>query len=204
MSRYFWDDQYDREDYRYGTDPNAWLAKRAPELLSPGAKVLCIGDGEGRNGDWLATQGYHVHCVEPSEVGVRKIQALAGERGVEVETTQSFFPSPEVPEDHFDAVVLIYIHSPQHAMLHMAAQDALRPGGHILLEGFHPDQRHNERTSGGPPDPDLMFTEAMLRDDFQGSEILEIERATPELREGPGHHGIADVIRLVAARTEHT
>ena len=85
-------------------------------------------------------------------------------------------------------------------MLHAAALDALRPGGLVLLEGFHPDQRANDRTSGGPPNPSLMFTEELLREDFAGAELLELERATPELREGPGHHGLADVIRVVAKR----
>jgi hypothetical protein len=51
----FWDDRYDDSGYAYGTTPNQFLTEQQ-HRLKPGVKTLVVGDGEGRNGVWLATQ----------------------------------------------------------------------------------------------------------------------------------------------------
>ena len=51
-----WNERFSSEDYLFGTAPNAFLVRQR-HLLRPGASVLAIADGEGRNGVWLAEQG---------------------------------------------------------------------------------------------------------------------------------------------------
>jgi hypothetical protein len=51
--------------------------------------------------------------------------------------------------------------------------------------------------SGGPARADLLFTADLLRDDFEGAEILALEEAEVTLHEGPYHDGPARVVRGV-------
>ncbi len=204
---YFWDRMYDVDAYRYGTDPNAFLVEVTERELTEPATALCIGDGEGRNGVWLATQGHGVTMVEPSEVGVRKARELATERGVDVTLVQEFFPTDTLGDTRFDLVALIYIHLPGPAMdaLYRAAAERVAPGGLLVVEGFHPDQITNKRKSGGPKNAEMLLTAERLKGtlidhDATELELVTLEKVTVELREGPGHSGVADVTRLVARR----
>ena len=87
-----WDERYAEDGFVFGTAPNDFLraqAHRIPGQCKRGrdkGRVLCLGDGEGRNGVWLAEQGYSVTSVDLSQVGLEKTQALAAERGVAIET----------------------------------------------------------------------------------------------------------------------
>jgi hypothetical protein len=78
---------------------------------------------------------------------------------------------------------------------------ALRPGGVLLLEGFTPAQL--AYTSGGPKDPAMLFTAAMLQADFATLEIEMLEEQLVVLNEGPYHQGEAAVIRLIARKAFH-
>lgn len=198
----FWNDKFDRPDYRYGTRPNQFIADTLPDLIAPGDAVLCVGDGEGRNGVWCARQGYETTSLEPSSVGIEKIRRLADEHGVAIDTIHDAMPSDDVDDESFDAVVLTFIHAPEpmRRAIHQSCIDALRPGGVVVLEGFHPDQRHNDRKSGGPPDPSLMFTAELLESDFENLEFELLEEQTVDLDEGDGHCGAADVVRMIARK----
>ena len=66
--REFWNQKFAGTAYKYGEQPNAFLFEQAG-LIPPGSQVLVPGDGEGRNGVWLATQGHHVTSVDCSDVG---------------------------------------------------------------------------------------------------------------------------------------
>lgn len=198
-----WDAMYAGEPYRYGTAPNRFLVEVASARLSTGSRVLVVGDGEGRNGVWLAEQGHRVVTVEPSAEGVRKAGALAASRGVVPELRHGLFPDVVGEEERFDAVVLIYVHVPPgaRAALHRSAVERLAPGGWVILEAFRPEQRTLGRTSGGPPDVALMFSPSDLRADFAELEGLTVEEASVTLSEGPGHEGVAEVVRVVGRRT---
>jgi 2-polyprenyl-3-methyl-5-hydroxy-6-metoxy-1,4-benzoquinol methylase len=197
-----WDQMYSVTEYRYGTAPNAFLAEQAPKLLTPGARVLVVGDGEGRNGVWLAEQGFAVTTVDASAKGAAKSEALAAERGVTLDIRTGLFPQATADCAPFDAVVLTFVHvpPPMRPGLHQAAIQALVPGGVVILEGFRPEQRTLNRSSGGPPAVPPMFTEQMLQSDFEALEISSLASLTVTLDEGPGHSGLAEVVRLVGRR----
>jgi 2-polyprenyl-3-methyl-5-hydroxy-6-metoxy-1,4-benzoquinol methylase len=79
----FWDQRYGVRGVSFGAAPNMFLASQA-KLLRHGQRVLVPGDGEGRNGVWLAEQGLVVDTVDASPVGVANARTLAAERGVSI------------------------------------------------------------------------------------------------------------------------
>ena len=195
----FWDQVYAADDYRYGTRPNAFLEAQVG-ALRPRGDVLCLGDGEGRNGVWLATQGFGVTTVEQSARAVAKAQALAARSGVRVNAIQATLPDWPIARQSFDAVVLIFLHLPPglRERVHADASLALRPGGVIVHEAFTPAQLG--RPSGGPTSAAALQTAALLRTDFAALEIELLEERETVLAEGPGHHGPAAVVHLLARR----
>lgn len=75
----FWDQAFDIPGYKYGTAPNAFVREQAARLR-PGGRVLVPGDGEGRNGVWLAAQGHEVLSVDGSAVGLPRRGNWRGSR----------------------------------------------------------------------------------------------------------------------------
>jgi SAM-dependent methyltransferase len=197
----FWDQRFAEPGFKYGTAPNAFL-REAAARLTPASTVLVPGDGEGRNGVWLATQGHAVTSVDNSSVGLHKAQTLAAEKGVTLTTTlvdlADWSPAPA----SVDALVLIYVHLPGTIRLraHRALAQGLRPGGWLILEAFHPQQLGH--ASGGPKDGDMLYTPEQLTADFDG--LLQPALAwqgETTLSEGPGHQGLAHVTRWLGQRT---
>lgn len=199
--REFWNQKFSGEAYKYGEQPNAFLAEQAPSYLGPGAKVLVPGDGEGRNGVWLAEQGFEVTSLDCSDVGLAKAQDLAKRRGVVVQTVLADLTEWEPPAASFDAVAVSYLHltSAQRPTIMGALMRALRPGGVLILEAFHPTQLG--LSSGGPKDVDMLYTLEGLREDAKacdrsGQELYGVVCETL-LNEGPFHQGLARVTRWV-------
>jgi len=125
----FWDKQYSAvEGYKYGTRANAFLMAEA-HRLAPHARILVPGDGEGRNGVWLASQGHDVLTVDLSEVGVARARALAREHAVRLDTLVADLKVWTPPAGAFDAVVLTYLHMPpaMRTAVHRKVAAALRP-----------------------------------------------------------------------------
>lgn len=193
----FWDQNFSADGFKYGTAPNAFLAWQAPRL-PPGSTVLVPGDGEGRNGVWLAQQAHRVTSMDGSEVGLAKVRALAAERRVPIETVHGDLADWAPAPGGFDAVVLIYVHLPIgiRAAAHRRLAGGLRPGGLLLLEAFHPNQL--ALASGGPKEASMLYTPELLRQDFEGLlEEVMAWQGEVTLDEGPGHQGRAHVTRWV-------
>ncbi|OGI38953.1 MAG: SAM-dependent methyltransferase, partial [Candidatus Muproteobacteria bacterium RBG_16_62_13] len=180
MSREFWDSRYGEPGYAYGTEPNAFLRDQSGRL-APGSRVLVVGDGEGRNGVWLATRGHEVLSVDASAVGLAKARRLAAERGVVLQTEEAELSTWRWPVAAFDAVVSIYLHfRPDiRARMHAAMLAALKPAGLLILEAFTPDQL--KYSSGGPRDREMLYTSDLLRQDMSAGEILQLEERVTEL-----------------------
>ncbi|MBQ0943537.1 class I SAM-dependent methyltransferase [Ideonella sp. 4Y16] len=198
-----WNDRFAAPGHKYGTEPNAFLRRQAA-LLAPHSQVLVPGDGEGRNGVWLATQGHQVLALDYAENGLAKARALAAERGVarRYEARWADLSAWTPPEQRFDALVLVYCHLPSavRRVAHAQLAGLLSPGGWCIVEGFHPGQLQGY-TSGGPKDPDMLLTLADLRAEM-GDVLDEIEAFEGEvpLFEGTGHQGPGFVTRWVARR----
>jgi SAM-dependent methyltransferase len=199
-----WNQRFAQPGYKYGIEPNAWL-KRQAHRLAPGAQCLVPGDGEGRNGVWLAEQGHEVWSVDFAEAGLAKARALAEERGPAVaarlHTECADLLHWRVPEARFDALVLIFLHFPSvwRTRVYQRLATALQPGGWLLVEGFHPGQLGFG--SGGPRDADMLFTPEDLRADFSPLlQEVQAEHAEVFLDEGEGHQGLGHVTRWLGQR----
>lgn len=196
----FWDQRFAEPGFKYGTEPNAFVQQQAAPLL-PGSRLLLPGDGEGRNGVWLAQQGHHVTSVDLSAVGMKKAAELAAQRGVAL-TTELVDLAHWAPEPgSFDAVLLIFTHLPPSIRrdAHRRLAQGLKPGGRLILEAFHPEQL--QHSSGGPGDVAMLYTPDQLTDDFAG--LLVASHAwhgNITLSEGPGHQGLAAVTRWMGLK----
>ena len=198
-----WDERYRPASYAYGLEPNAFLAAHA-NRLRPGMRALVPGDGEGRNGVWLAGQGLDVDTLDLSAFGVGKARALAAARGVSLNAVQADALAWDWPEARYDLIALIYLHLVESGrrIVHAKALKALRRGGLIVLEAFRPEQldRHAAGTRGGPRDPALLYSVEALREDFAAEEILLLEAADARVDEGHLHAGESAVVRAVVRK----
>ena len=106
----------------------------------------------------------------------------------------------DYPAASFDVIALIYAHFPPEIrkLVHQNMIRWLKPGGKLILEAFNSAQLHNN--SGGPKDPDMLYTEKMLTEDFYGMKIEKIESTRIILDEGKYHQGPADVIRFIGVK----
>jgi len=196
----FWDQRFAEPGFKYGTEPNAFVQQQAVRL-KPGSRLLLPGDGEGRNGVWLAQQGHQVTSVDLSVVGLKKAADLAMQRGVRLVTQQVDLAHWSPDPDSFDAVLLVFTHLPASIRrnAHRRLAQGLKPGGRLMIEAFHPEQmRYN---SGGPRDVTLLYSDEQLSDDFDGVLVPEhIWHGEVTLSEGPGHQGVASVTRWIGQK----
>lgn len=194
-----WNQRYAQPGYLFGTEPAEFLRREAARL-TPGSRVLCVADGEGRNSVYLAGQGHRVTAFDGSGVALDKARKLAAERGVAVDFRQSGVEDWDWSQS-FDAVVAIFIQfAPpdlRDRMFGWLAQ-AVAPGGLLLLHGYAP--RQVEYGTGGPKDKAHMYTPELLRLAFGGFQILRLEEYDREIDEGAGHSGLSALADLVARK----
>ena len=199
MQQEFWQARYSEQGLAYGAEPNEFLQQQLHQL-QPGMKVLVVGDGEGRNGVWLAQQGMQVTTVDYARAGVERALALASESKLEINAICADLNDWLWPQAEFDAVVSIYLHFPSELrlLMHQRMLTALKPGGQMILEAFNKDQL--DYPSGGPPVADALFSAELLAEDFADAEIAQCQESVVELSEGKYHVGPGAVVRLLATR----
>ena len=196
-----WNARFEGDDYHFGTEPNTWLAEHAG-LWRPGARVLCVADGEGRNSVFLAKRGLAVDAFDISPVGVEKARRLAAQAGVSVNYAVSDCDGYAWPTEAYDGVAAIFVQfadPPMRERLFAAMKACVKPGGLVVIHGYTP--RQLEYKTGGPPFASHLYTPALLREAFAGFEIVELREYDAEVREGKGHKGMSALIGLVARRT---
>lgn len=196
----FWDQRYAGNDYLFGTEPNRFLLSQRARLR-PGMRALALADGEGRNGVWLAEQGLEVLAVDSSSVALAKARALAQARGAKLAFEHADLRTWHWPENAFDVVVAIFIQfadSTERAQLHARIVRALAPGGVLILQGYTP--RQLEYRTGGPADPDRLYTAETLHREFAALNVLHTCEHDAEICEGNAHCGMSALVEFVATK----
>ncbi|WP_296620416.1 bifunctional 2-polyprenyl-6-hydroxyphenol methylase/3-demethylubiquinol 3-O-methyltransferase UbiG [Marivirga sp.] len=194
----FWNERYAKDEFIYGTEPNEFLREQLENL--PKGKIILPCDGEGRNAVFAAKLGWEVNAFDFSSSAKEKAKALAKQESVSLNYEVADIHEKDFKENSVDVVALIYAHFPEklRKIAHQKAVKWLKPGGRLILEAFNPNQLDNN--TGGPKSIDMLYTESMLRDDFQDLKIEKLESLDTNLSEGDFHKGKADVIRLIAVK----
>ncbi|HOY77228.1 MAG TPA: class I SAM-dependent methyltransferase [Hyphomonadaceae bacterium] len=195
-----WNARYASSEYVFGREPSAFLVREANRLPRAG-RILCVADGEGRNSVWLAKQGFDVHAVDISEVGLAKAQLLAADANVHVKFELADVVNWSWPVAAYDAVVAIFIQfagPTDRTNLFSSMKLALRPGGLLLLHGYRPEQV--ALGTGGPPQVENMYDELLVRAAFCAMEIEYLHTYDADLQEGLGHRGPSALIDLIARK----
>lgn len=194
-----WDERYATEDFVFGTEPNDFL-KQVAKQIPANSNVLCLADGEGRNGVFLAELGHRVTAVDQSKVGLEKAQRLAQERGVVLETVVADLSQYDLGQARWDCIVSIFFHIPPalQQVIYPGVINALKPEGLLILESYIPKQL--EFKTGGPPIAENMLTAEIARDAFASLEIERCQELEREVVEGTGHTGHAAVLQFIGRR----
>lgn len=190
----FWNGKFSKADYFYGIKPNEFLASKI-ELFKNHKKLLCLGEGEGRNAIFFAQNGFEVSAIDTSDLGLEKLQNRAEEENLDIKTFCMDLNDWEANEK-YDVIVASYLHmfKDEREELFKKIENSLNQNAYFVGEFFSTKQL--EFNSGGPKDLDLLYT----IEDFLNHFNLCQKNITEELvflDEGIGHQGEACVIRVV-------
>lgn len=197
--REFWNARYSLPGFAYGTEPNDLVRAVAARLQSP---VLSLGEGEGRNGVFLAQQGLDVTAVDLSPAGLEKASALAAERKVSLHTQVADLADFDLGRERWGAIVSIWCHLPPwvRTKVHRQVVAALKPGGLFVMEAYTPRQLAFD--TGGPKNAELLYEPNVTRAELEGLVIERCEEAEREVQEGDWHRGKSASLQLVARKPE--
>lgn len=194
-----WNERYREPGFAYGDAPNDFLVDCLPRL-KPRGRVLCLGEGEGRNAVFLAQRGFDVTGVDNADVGLEKARALAEERGTRIQTVVADLATFDFGDGQWDAIVSIWCHLPPEirARAHQESARGLAAGGHFVLEAYTPAQLAYD--SGGPRTIEMLYSAELLRADLAGLDVLVANELEREIHEGRLHHGRSAVVQFVAQK----
>lgn len=198
-----WNERYSKSGFAYGTEPNDFLIEVFKQIPK-GGRVLCLAEGEGRNAVFLARQGFEVTAMDMSEVGLRKAEQLAKDRGVTITTQVADLADYEFGEDKWDGIVSIWAHTPSaiRQFVHGEIAAALQTEGVFILEAYTYEQTKMSGV-GGPPasQKDSFMSLAQLRSELVDlTEVIGVEKHRLIL-EGSSHQGLSSVVQFVAKKT---
>lgn len=182
-----WDARYGREGYMFSFTPSKFLARSFETLLAlvPGRRALDIACGEGRNGIFLAQNGFEVTAVDISPVGLAKGMVRASQVGVRVDFVCADLDTYRVEQGYDLILDFNFLFRPLIPMM----VEALTPGGVILMEtvlkGPNLPGEHRKEYLLGQGELEGIFT----RDD---GEILLVEE---------DHSGDFPVARVMFRKT---
>ncbi|MHC1708028.1 MAG: class I SAM-dependent methyltransferase [Bacteroidales bacterium] len=191
----FWNQRYDSDEFVYGIHPNQFF-KEFVDSHQPG-KLLLPCEGEGRNAVYAAKLGWDVVAFDQSEVGRKKALKLAEKNQTQIHFEVADALEFDYQSGKYDVIAFLWAHFPPdiRRKVHQKAVSGLKPGGHILLEGF--SKKQLAFTSGGPKAPEMLFSLDYWPEDFPGLSTITLEETTTLLEEGDFHRGEAAVVRFL-------
>lgn len=198
MNTEFWDDKYSSSEELYGKEPNEFFKGKIQSI--PCGKILIPGEGEGRNAIHAARLGWEVTAFDMSAVGQKHALKKAYSLGLNLNYQLNDAETFDYEREIYVCAALIYFHLlPKIRIgIHQKITDSVKPGGHLILEGFSLKQLG--LSSGGPKNKGMLYTSGQLEMDFSKWEILDQFEGKILLKEGVGHSGPAEIIRLFARK----
>ncbi len=140
------------------SQPSAWVV-RFGQSLRPGARVLDLACGHGRQAAWFALRGCQVTAVDVDPACEASLRQHPGVRFVLADLEAGPWP---LADERFDAVVVVhYLHRPLLARI----RAALARDGLLIYETF---ATGNERF-GRPRNPDFLLRPGELLTAFRRS-----------------------------------
>ncbi|MCF8422911.1 MAG: class I SAM-dependent methyltransferase [Bacteroidia bacterium] len=193
----FWNTRYKEAEFAYGTVPNDFLKSKI-QVFKPNSKILCLAEGEGRNAIFLAEHKHDVTAIDYSLEGLKKLQKLASDKNLSVETVCIDLNHYKIEENKWDAIICIFGHFPEPLRQTVFNQvySALKKDGVFLMEAYHKDQINYK--TGGPQVADLLYSAEELQIDFSEFKNRSIETSIKEIEEGKYHKGTSFVIQVMA------
>lgn len=193
-----WNERFSKEGYAYGGEANEFL-KNTINLL-PKGRILCLGEGEGRNALFLAMAGYNVTAVDISEVGLQKTRKRAEEKNVTIQTIQADLTEFDLGNEEWQGIVSIYchLHKKDRITLHRQCVKALSKNGVFIMESYSTNQLKYE--TGGPKILDLLLDLKEVKDELNDLEFKIAREREREIIEGDYHTGMGSVIQIAAVK----
>jgi SAM-dependent methyltransferase len=127
----------------FNTAPNAFLVEMVRGR--PPGTALDVGMGQGRNAIYLAQQGWAVTGFDPADRAVAQANATAAKLGVKLNTAVQGMENFDFGENRWDLILLSYVGARE---VRDQVIRALKPGGIVVIEGFHRDATR-QRSIGG-------------------------------------------------------
>lgn len=195
----FWNQRYSEDEWVYGKSPNAFFKEQLDGI--PPGKIILPAEGEGRNAVYAAGLGWDVTALDYSEAAREKALRLANKAGLSIDYKVVDLSVTRLPSSTYDAAAFIFVHLPRSVIqeAYRAVIDSLKPGAGIILEVYA--EKQLGRSSGGPKDIRVLYTEEKVRKLLEGTQIEYLEECETVLDEGPYHQGKAMVIRAVAYKS---
>ncbi len=195
-----WNSKFSRDGFLYGTEVNSFI-KQNSHLIEKNSKVLCLGEGEGRNAIFLAKKGLHVEALDASDVGLKKLQRRSLEENAAITIRHTLLENWQ-PVHKYDAIISTFMHLERDEQKEMFIKsiDALKENGYFIAEFFSVDQMNF--LSGGPKDTNLLYQLDELYQLFSSlpCTIHKLSQEIVTLNEGQGHKGEASVIQIILKR----
>jgi len=189
----YWDERYEKEAFAYGQAPNLFLSARIKSPPNKGAKALCLADGEGRNGVYLARLGYQVTSLDFSPAAKVKAMSLAHQNSVSLDYQLTDLNEYQLQDNHWDLIASIF-YQPLAEVRKRHYQKlfkALKPQGLFVLETkSSPESKEGVRYPG-------VHT---LIDEICPLEILFSDESVRELNEGEYHKGLQQTSQIFARK----
>jgi SAM-dependent methyltransferase len=171
----------------FNTAANAFLVT-ITKGLKPG-RSLDVGMGQGRNTIYLAQQGWDSHGFDPADRAVAAAQEQARTLGVKITTKIARAEDFDWGNEQWDLIVLSYVGAREFAA---NVARSLRPGGMVVVEGFHRDATKTRPIGGS-----VVFDTNELLQVFKGFRVVRYEDT-----DGAADFGLAAtrVVRLAAVK----
>ncbi len=173
----------------FNTKPNEFLMEMA-KGRKPGT-ALDVGMGQGRNAIWLAQQGWDVTGFDPADKAVALAQETAKKLGVQLKTEIKGAEDFDFGDSRWDLILVSYAGGRE---MQVALQKALKPGGILIIEGFHRDATKG-RSIGGS----VVFDTGELPKLYSDLRVVRYEEPVRKADFGPGE---VRVVRYCGQRPE--